>query len=198
MSTEKQEEKMKLKSGDWLLLLLYSRGVNEDANEPITGKTRLVKMIFVFEKECLPLFKKGGCVIDEHSLPEFFPWKFGPMSKDVLEDLDFFVKIKFIQQIEVKNSFAFEEADEISSFTADNSLDTSIERDYIDYTYTLTVIGKKYVEEKLLSCFKAHEIVLMRELKKRFNKATLREILRYVYEKYEDYTDKSIIKDTVL
>ncbi len=148
MNNEKKEEKKKLKSGDWLLLILYSSGINEDINEPITGKTRLVKLIFVFEKECLPLFKKGDCAIDENSLPEFFAWKFGPMSKDVLEDLDFFIKIKFIQQTEVKNSFAFEEAEEISSFAADNSLETNFERDYIDYTYVLSPIGKSMWRKK--------------------------------------------------
>jgi len=41
---------------DILLLLLYSPGVSSQVNEPIAGRTRLVKMLFLFKKELLGQF----------------------------------------------------------------------------------------------------------------------------------------------
>ena len=35
---------------DILLLLLYSPGVTEKYNEPIKGRTRILKMLFIFFK----------------------------------------------------------------------------------------------------------------------------------------------------
>src|SRR6266704_668670 len=135
----------KLKSPDLLLLLLYSKGVGEEYNEPIIGRTRLTKMIFVFEKECLKNFQKDTNIIDEAKLPEFFAWKFGPMSKDILMDLELFIKIKFIEAKENKNSLAFEEAEEYASFIAETTLEVSEEQEYVELSYSLTDMGKKYV-----------------------------------------------------
>jgi hypothetical protein len=44
---------------DVLLLLLYSPGKRGAINEPIVGRTRLVKMLFLFSKEGLPQYRKG-------------------------------------------------------------------------------------------------------------------------------------------
>jgi len=41
---------------DILLLLLYSPGVSSQVNERIAGRTRLVKMLFLFKKELLGQF----------------------------------------------------------------------------------------------------------------------------------------------
>ena len=37
---------------DILLLLLYSPGVTEQINEPIKGRTRILKILFIFKKRC--------------------------------------------------------------------------------------------------------------------------------------------------
>ena len=44
---------------DILLLLLYSPGKTGKFNEPIVGKTRLIKMLFLFKKEALSHFSRG-------------------------------------------------------------------------------------------------------------------------------------------
>lgn len=188
----------KLKMADLLLIMLYSDGVKTDLNEAIMGRTRLIKMLFVFNKEYFKDFTKERLLIDESSLPEFFPWKFGPMSKDILEDLEFFIKIKFIKATENTVSFAYEEAREFSSIANDISLQESSEQEYTEEAYTLTDIGLKYVESRVWGLLNESQKHLIKELKNRFNKASLRQILKYVYEKYEDYTENSIIKEDIL
>ena len=76
--------KMDTKTGKELLLsFLYSPGNGEAVNEPILGRTKLVKMMFIFEKEISKDFFKEKDV----SLPEFIPYLYGPYSAQVMDDL---------------------------------------------------------------------------------------------------------------
>lgn len=188
----------KLESGDILLLLLYSKGVKDSINEPIIGRTRLTKTIFIFNKEFYKDFSKDNQLLPFDELPEFFPWKFGPMSKDVLEDLEFFIKINFIAVEEIANSLAYEEAQEYSFLMEDVSLANENEKEYVEEMYYLTDLGMKYIESELLPCLSMSQLRIIEELKKNFNKASLKQILQYVYEKYPDFIEKSLIKDAVL
>lgn len=67
---------MKLTGKRLLLLLLYSSTKKKEANVPIVGRTRLMKMVFLFEKELLDEFEKNR-TFEEIALPEFFAWKYG-------------------------------------------------------------------------------------------------------------------------
>lgn len=188
----------KMKKEDLILCFLYANGVTESVNEPISGRTRLIKLIFIFKEDYSKQFNKDNLVISEKDLPEFFPWKYGPMSKDVLQDIEFFRKIKFLKTEEVKNALAFEEADELNSLTEEYSIDDNAELEYVHEKYSLTDVGKKYVEEVIKPILKDEQWKLLSELKKRFNEASLRNILQYVYSKHPKSTDKSIIKDEIM
>lgn len=188
----------KLKKEDLLLTFLYSKGATGVVNEPISGRTRLVKLMYIFSKDYSKDFNKDNSVIEDKDLPDFFPWKYGPMSKDVLQDIEFFRRIKFLKTEEVKNALAFEEADELNSLTEEYSIEDNAELEYVHEKYSLTDVGKKYVEEKLNPLLKENQWKVLMELKKRFNEASLRKILQYVYSKHPESTDKSIIKDEVL
>lgn len=189
---------MKLTSGDLLLLLFYSKGISINYNEPILGRTRLIKMVYVFEKEVYKDFIKDKEIYEDIDLPEFFAWDFGPMSKDVLQDLEFFRKINFIQAEDEKNAFAFEEAQEFSALAEEYSLDDSQEQEYITQKYSLTETGKKYVEQKLYPNLSPNQKNILDNTKKRFNEASLTKIIEYVYRKYPDSTTKSKIAKKVL
>lgn len=188
----------KLTKEDLLLVFLYAKGVSDSTNEPISGRTRLVKLIYIFKEDYIKQFNKDNFVMAEEDLPDFFAWKYGPMSKDVLQDVEFFRRIKFLKTEEVKNALAFEEADELNSLTEEYSLDDNTELEYVHEKYSLTDIGKKYVEEKLKSILNDEQWKLIAELKKRFNESSLRKILQYVYSKHPESTDKSIIKDAIM
>lgn len=187
----------KLRARDLLLLLLYMDGAKSDLNEPISGKTRLLKMIVAFEEELFDDFKKDNDILRKEDLPEFFAWNFGPMSTDVLGDLEFFLKIKFIESKKI-NSLPIEEAEEISAITDDIFLDES-EEEYIEEEYSLSSIGESYVKEKLIGLLTDNQKDLLRKLKRQFNSASLDDILRHIYNnpKYEKYInkDKSKIYD---
>ncbi len=77
--------KSKLTGADALLLLLYL-----DNQSVINGAVRLTKMMFLFENEIAPNMKNGE--IDIEKLPKFFPYNYGPFSKDVYEQLGLFSK----------------------------------------------------------------------------------------------------------
>ena len=132
-----------IKARDLLLLLLYIRGVKSNVNESISGRTRLLKMLVVFEEELFDDFKKDNNILKREDLPEFFAWNYGPMSTEVLGDLEFFLKIKFIEAKKV-NSLSTEEIEEISAIADDILLDYD-EEEYTDHAYFISSIGKKYV-----------------------------------------------------
>ncbi len=81
---------------DILLLMLYSSGVRDRVNEPIVGRTRLVKMLYLFKMEALPHFQQGT-EITEDNFYEFHPWDFGPFSREVYDDINFFLLRGFIR-----------------------------------------------------------------------------------------------------
>jgi hypothetical protein len=81
---------------DILLLLLYSPGKTNEYNEPIIGRTRLVKMLFLFKNEALEHFRRGTD-INEDNFYEFFAWDFGPFSTQVYDDITFFMLRGFIE-----------------------------------------------------------------------------------------------------
>lgn len=194
---KRYNKSMKLTSGDLLLLFLYSKGTTENYNEPLLGRTRLVKMAYVFDKEIYKDFIKDK-EIEEIDLPKFFEWDFGPMSKDLLQDLEFFKKINFVKAIDEKNTYAFEEAQEFSALAEEYSLDDLQEQEYVTQKYSLTEIGEKYVRENLHINLSVNQKKLLDGLKKRFNEASLTKIIEYVYRKYPESTTKSKIADKIL
>lgn len=188
----------KMKKEDILLVFLYSKGVTDSVNEPISGRTRLIKLMFIFQKEFKESFNKGNFILED--FPVFFPWNFGPMSKDVLEDLEFFKRIKFIDTEKPNNlnNINFDEADEMRSFAEEYSFGDDTAFEYTSEKYSLSAIGRRYVEERLEPILTDDQWKIISELKKRFNSASLRNILEYVYSRYPDMTDKSIIKNQIL
>ena len=77
----------KLSSSDYLLLLLAL-----DDKKPIVGAIRLMKMMFLFDKEIAPVITKKGAPMDVR--PDFMAYDFGPFSKDIYEQIEFFETLK--------------------------------------------------------------------------------------------------------
>ena len=62
-----------------ILCSRFTHGITGLINEPIVGRTRLVKMLFLFRREVLQHFSRGTEITDENFY-EFFSWNFGPFS----------------------------------------------------------------------------------------------------------------------
>lgn len=183
---------------DILLLMLYSPGKTDQKNEPMSGRTRLVKALYLFRREVLPHFKQGT-EITEQNFYEFFPWHFGPFSAEVYDDLAFFILNKFVElrssAEEPMEASSAEWQAWITGMGADG-LDPE-EQTYVEEQFRLTHKGVEFVEKKLWPSLSSAQIGLLKEFKKKVQ-SPLRAILRYVYSTYPESIEKSQIKDEVL
>lgn len=192
-------ESIKLKKGDILLLLLYV-----DNYSTVQGRTRLQKMVFVFEKELLKKYgfdKKLEKNITSNF--EFNAHNYGPFSKKVFELMDFFVNFEMVKASYMDDTeeafadigdldIAIEDLSESMIDMEDETVPTG------ELVYSLTEKGKKYVQEKLLNFLTQEQIQALTQLKKSFNGYSLNNILKYVYIKYPDMTNKSLVREKVL
>jgi len=186
-----------LSSKDLLLILLYSPGVGEECNESISGRTRIIKMVFLFEKE---LYKEFFSTV-KIEIPEFEPYDYGPFSKSLFDDLRFFISINFIEAIETRIPLSTSEQYE---FELDKSDIEDDEYSFIEpvgnveLEYRLSSIGESYVYEQLWNKLSAGQHEALKRFKKNINIISLDSLLRYVYTKYPESASKSKIADKYL
>lgn len=184
----------KLLGSDYLLLLLY---INN--KEPIKGSVRLMKMMFLFNEQIAPALKRKG--LDSEKLPEFMAYNYGPFSKDLYEQVDLFTGIGFMQVRDLN------ETEEMSG------VDNIIEKEFVDECYEddeetksensyreycITDIGSGFVESELLEKLTSSQLELLQQYKKKITEMTMKQLLHYVYTRYPQYAEKSLIKDEVL
>ena len=67
--------------GQMLMMLLAAPGSRGEEGEPVQGTTRLQKLLFLMEHEARIKPTKGKDF-------DFTPWKFGPVSKELYDDLE--------------------------------------------------------------------------------------------------------------
>lgn len=183
---------------DVLLLMLYSPGRNDAPNERIVGRTRLVKMMFIFKQEALSHFRRGT-EITEDNFYEFFPWNFGPFSQQVYDDLTFFLLRGFVETSEAEEEGLPESAEEWHEWLSKSGAgtETAEPEEYREEVFTLTEKGVSYAAS-LYESLSNSQRQLLKEFKARLTGAPLRGILRYVYQKYPQMTGESKIKEKVL
>ena len=190
--------KAKLSSSDYLLLLL-----DLDDRKPIVGAIRLMKMMFLFDKEISPLITKKGVEVDV--MPQFIAYDFGPFSKDIYEQIEFFTNLEFISTKKVNATDTTDELDDWETLYGEDVFDVVLKDGYrrlnIDYKsicYEITDRGHKFVTSKILNEIPSDVSELLLNFKKKINSITTRQLLYYVYSRYEKYTTESKIKDKVL
>ena len=183
----------KLLGSDYLLILLYLNN-----KEPIRGAVRLTKMMFLFKEQIATALKQKG--LDSDNLPEFISYNFGPFSKDLYDQIEFFSGIKFIKVQDVNELNEISKIDNIvekefiDEYFEDDELKT--ENKYLEYS--ITDIGTGFVEKELLPNLNADQLDLMRSFKRKITEISIKRLLYYVYTRYPKYTENSLIKDEVL
>ncbi len=180
---------------DILLLLLFSPGSSGQINEPITGRTRLVKMLFLFRKEIWKQFK-GNIPLTEDNLYEFFPWNFGPFSSQIYDDITFFILRGFIEVTLVKDDVLTESAEEWNFWLRTNGDDAEIS-EYQEEEFRLSSPKGIDFAQGLYSSLSENQKKILFEFKTRIVSTPLRALLRYVYRQYPDQTEKSRIKNDI-
>jgi uncharacterized protein YwgA len=186
-----------LSSKDFLLTLLYCPINDNKMNVPITGRTKLTKMVFLFDKE----IKKDFFNNIQLNLPGFLPYHFGPFSKELFDDLNFFISIGFILTEETTIPLSNVEKQEIAMAVDDDWANAGFEdteQDSVELMYKLSPHGESYVKDKVWDLFSEFQKRILIDFKKQINAISLDSLLRYVYNKYPDYTGKSIIADKYL
>lgn len=185
---------------DLLLCFLYSPGQENGINEPIVGRTKLTKMMFLFEKEIYNNFFKDGVDI---TLPEFKAYYFGPFSRQLFEDLSFFKSIGIIQTRETV--IPISPADKVESeevFDYDSSEDWNEacfdEPEKYELEYQLSKSGTRYVEDNVWTVLTPKQQEKLQAFKAQINKISLDALLRYVYNRYPEETTKSKIASKYL
>ena len=183
-------------SRDLIMLLLYAKGHSGQTCEPIRGRTRLMKMVFLFGKEVRRRFNLGK-VIPEGALPEFTKYDYGPFSADVFADLEFLVELGFVQARTLGVPFP-EEAQEYEYWQAGAVPEDDVSGPEAEEEFSLTPDGRGFVEDELWASLTEHQWAVLDDFKARCTSASLRSLLRYVYAKYPEMTTKSKIRQETL
>lgn len=184
-------------TGKSLLLLLLFSPVNEgEPNIPISGRTRLMKMVFLFQKEVLDDFV-ADCALDVAKMPEFFAWHYGPFSTQLLDELEFLVNRGYIER-EAGAAPSAAELEEYAFWLEDG--DTTSIGEYLEESYTLSADKGIPRAKSTWDELSANQQHMLKEFKASLTRASLDRILEYVYKKYaaSGYVDKSLIRERYL
>lgn len=182
---------------DLIMALLYAKGHTGKQCEPIFGKTRLMKMVFLFDKEIRSKFNLKK-TIPNTALPKFESCDYGPFSAQVYEDLEFLVEMGFVDVIQVEDAELLEEEIQEYKYWQATSGGEEKEQDEFQERFCLTTLGREFVKEELLKSLSKEQWDALDEFKRRCTSAELRTLLRYVYTKYPDMTTKSKIRKEVM
>ena len=187
---------MNLTGKTLLFLLLYAPVEEGEPNRPVSGRTRLMKMVFLFEKEVLPEFERDRAS-DLVQLPEFFAWHFGPFSASLLDDLEFLVNQGYV----ITQSGADATPADLAEFGywLEDLSDTPV-NDYAEEVFSLTPSRGVEKGRQLWDELSPRQRSLLIAFKTNLVNASLDRILEYVYKKYakHGYLDKSLIRERYL
>ena len=186
---------MKLTGKRFLVMLLYSPTEGTQVNASISGRTRLMKMGFLFREELLKDFIKDTS-FDEIKLPEYYAWKYGPFSRDLLNDLEFLINQEYVDVEYSKNQPMPEELAEYDHWIGDlNDFDSS---EYSEEVFRLAKPKGLSKGKELWGNLSENQRKLLKEFKRSLVEVSLDRILLYVYRNYKKYTDKSLIRERYL
>jgi len=173
-----------LKSGlDLFMLLLY---VNNQ--EKIEGITRLVKILFL-------LIEEGGFKKFETEYG-FEAYNYGPWSSQVLNFKETAQEMELIKS-EERELKPYERRDvDLIETELDIAGIPELEENKISI-FSLTADGIK-VGSVLYERLTGEERIEIEEIKKKFNRMSLSELIEYVYLKYPEFAKKSRIREKII
>ncbi len=175
----------KLELDDLIVLLLGSPSRILQLQDRINGVTRLEKLVFLLEKELpnLATFLVESADFESHN--------FGPFSAKLYSAVEVLEAADLLEERHVRTQSQAESWEESVLIGVD-------ERDeYVERQFRLTERGRRYYEA-LVSELPNAVPEQVGELKARFGSVPLRQLIRYVYSRYKEYTDKSLIREQVL
>lgn len=171
---------------DVLLVLLYAPGTSNKEGEPIHGITRLVKLMFLLEKETF--FKD---IINKNY--KFDAYDYGPFSNEIFDDIEALKTTGILNESKTSGQkLEYIDFDENELNVYERISGISSAKKY-ELTPKGIAIGKVLFES--LPDDKKNEIIGM---KSEYNSMPIKRLLTYVYRNYPEVTKKSVIKDQIL
>ncbi|KTG22189.1 type II toxin-antitoxin system antitoxin SocA domain-containing protein [Haloferax profundi] len=140
----------------------------------IRGVTKVQKLLFLIEEET-SFFEEYRDSIAFN----FAPYKMGPFSEEVYEELHFLLQLDAI------------EARPISDPVIEGS-----DPDLSNKEFVITAKGEK-IASQLVEILEPEYREELRDLVEQYNELSLNELLRHVYSEYPEYTTESEIKDEI-
>ena len=168
---------------DLLMLLLYEEGGSNDIAEPIEGRTRLMKLVFLLDME---LDLQRDLQIDRPY--KFEAYDYGPFSKDLLNDLDFLENMGLIKSDSkgLASPMDQDEEENLTQLISIGELEQEATSVYEQQTFSLTERGRQFVESELIPGAPEKVREGIRRIKKDYATLSLTSLLRYVYAKYPE------------
>lgn len=177
-------ERDPLETDDAIILVLGAPGGKEPQGY-LEGVTRLEKLIFLLERET-----PAREWMTEKA--DFRSFRFGPFSSKVYEAADTLAAAKLIRDSANNANNVEDRWESVTALMDERDVDP-----YTTRTFELTDRGKSYYQA-LLSELPPDAEQIMTNFKKKFGQLPLRQLVRYVYERYPQFTDKSEIRDDIL
>ncbi len=172
---------------EYLLLLLYVKGYRSRIGESIRGITRLIKALFLLEKETdlAKLIK---------TYYEFVPYKIGPFDPAIYQDL----KVLEMAGLITRRTYQYPKPRSFEPII-DEGFGISPEIDQATL-FSLTDLGMEYAKALARWCDKKDPNILLelRRIKAKYTSAPLKHLLKYIYQKYPEYTKESEVLEKIL
>lgn len=133
--------------------------------EPIEGRTRLQKMVFLVQQR---MYSEEDEYLESEDY-EFIPYDYGPFSKELYDDLDTLIEKRMAA-----------------------SQEEELDSGKVKYDYEIESAGKEFVETQL-STEEAQKILqIARDVKIEYNDMLLSDLIDDVYSQFPEYAEESI------
>lgn len=196
-----------------IMLALRAPGATGVENEPVDGITRLQKLMFLLWRE--------HDIVRRLSKIEFQAYAFGPYDAKIYDDVAFLSNVGFLAGSEprydedlfenisrssasetaVKEALEFE-LEGVSFDYLMAGIDTQTPDRYTTRRYQLSEKGLREVRTRLEGARDDRNLPALLDafelVKTRWNRAPLRNLIRYVYTKYPEFAKESVIADQIL
>jgi uncharacterized protein YwgA len=179
---------------DLLLALLYAPGTSGETAEPIDGRTRLMKLLFLLQSE-LPASKHGA----SSGVYRFQAYHYGPFAKDVYEDLEFLENVGLVDGVGRGDAGHADQSEE-EKIVEDSTIGVAEDESaflFEEQRYKLTLNGRQFVLTRVLPDLPEAILAKAQELKERFANVPLSSLLRFVYSAYPEYAKNSKLQHLV-
>jgi uncharacterized protein YwgA len=170
-----------------ILMQLLGAAGHAGPSTPIVGTTKLQKLLFLIERE------EGICATEGDDF-DFTAYKFGPVSKELYDDLGKLENLGYIVSQSVAEPSNVERDEYGLSFEGLMGDEESTEA-FEEKQYSLTEKGKQWLQARNSQ---PAEVAKIEKVKGRYGSLSLSDLLRYVYSRYPDMTTASEIREKVL